>query len=247
MRAGRFERVFWVVLDGMGHAHARLVSDRFPSLSRIESEGFLGPSRPSSPVCQTPPALLALFAGAQPAESGVWGYRMPDPARIERSVSGFHAPVGACRTIWADLEETGVGCSLMNVAFRSDPVWSAGEARLDFACDAYRLWTRPVSLRLQGRRQEHAFHGIAFHTVPRGRGIAITRGSALCGLLEPGEAAMVTLTRGCRAFAQLLDPALLVFCPLIPAMLRGARLPSRMEARAGPTALMQMRFGPAAA
>ncbi len=220
-RAGRFERVFWVVLDGMGCTHARLVSGRFPSLSRIEREGFLGPSRPSSPVCQTPPALLALFTGAQPAESGVWGYRMPDPAHVERSVSGFHAPVGACRTIWADLDAAGVSCSLMNVAFRHDPVWAVGGGRPGFACDAYRLWAKPSFLRLEGRRQEHVFRGITFHTAPRGRGLAITRGSALRGLLEPGQAAMVALTRGCGAFAQLLDPTLLVLCPPIPVMLRG--------------------------
>jgi hypothetical protein len=225
-RAGRFERVFWVVLDGMGREHVRLASGRFPSLSRIEREGFIGPSRPSMPVCQTPPALLALFAGAEPAQSGVWGYRMPDPARAGRSVSGFHAPPGACRTIWADMDAAGARYSLMNVAFRNDPVWSAAAARLDFACDAYRLWNRPVFLRLDGRRQEHEYRGIAFHTAPRGRGLALWRGSALRGLLEPGRAGMFTLTRGCSALAQLLDPALLVLCPPVPVMLRGCPPPA---------------------
>ena len=60
-------------LDGMGHEHARraLETGRFPSLSRLAHEGYLGPSRPSSPVCQTPPALLALFTGAEPRQAGL--------------------------------------------------------------------------------------------------------------------------------------------------------------------------------
>jgi predicted AlkP superfamily pyrophosphatase or phosphodiesterase len=222
-REGGFERVFWVVLDGMGHEHAlrALQTGRFPSLSRLEQEGYLGPSRPSSPVCQTPPALLALFTGAEPRQAGVWGFRMPDPARPGRSVSGFHVHPRSGRTIWSSLEEAGARYSLMNVAFRNDPVWSADRAHLDLGWDAYRLWSRPASFRLRGNRQEHEYRGIAFNVARDARGVTIRKGSAVRARLAPGAGAIVELTRGCRVFAQLVDPVLLAFSPLIPAMVRG--------------------------
>ena len=97
-----FKRIFWIVLDGMGIEHARLFlgAKRFPALAKIAHQGYLETCAPSSPACQTPTALLALFAGAGPRESGVWGYVMPDPRRPTESISGFAAPTRNIRTIW---------------------------------------------------------------------------------------------------------------------------------------------------
>jgi len=71
--------VFWVVLDGMGYELARrcVATGRFLALSRMESEGHFGPARPAVHVCRTPPALLTLFTGEEPAQSAVWGLWSP--------------------------------------------------------------------------------------------------------------------------------------------------------------------------
>lgn len=219
----RFERVFWVVLDGMGYEHTRRAVDtgRFPSLSRIAREGYLGPSAPPSPVCQTPPALLALFTGTEPARNGIWGYRMPDPNRRERSISGFAAQPRDCTPIWEVLESHGVPYSLMNVAFRNDPVWSVGSSHLAFGYDGYRLWAKPAHYDLRGGREEHSYRGINFRTLPRDGAVRILRGDASRAVLEPGQTTEVSLTRGTRVMAQLLDSTLLVLSPLNPAMVRG--------------------------
>jgi predicted AlkP superfamily pyrophosphatase or phosphodiesterase len=219
----RFERIFWVVLDGMGYEHARRAVDtgRFPTLSRIAREGYLGPSAPSSPVCQTPPALLALFSGTEPARNGIWGYRMPDPIRRERSVSGFAAQPRDCTLIWDVLESRGVPYSLMNVAFRNDPVWSLGSSHLAFGYDGYRLWAKPAHYDLRGGREEHSYGGIHFRTLPQDGAIRILKGDASRAVLGPGQATEVRLTRGTRVMAQVLDSTLLVLSPLNPAMVRG--------------------------
>jgi hypothetical protein len=219
-----FERVFWVVLDGMGYEHARrLVSaGRFPALSRIAREGYLGPSQPPSPVCQTPPALLALFSGTEPAENGIWGYHMPDLKRREGSVSGFSAQPTGGSLIWEELESRAVGYSLMNVIFRNDPLWARRGSRLEFGYDGYRLWGKPGFYSLGGGKAEHSYRGISFHTIPRGGGICVAKGSQIRARLVPGQGALLSLSGETRVFAQLLDPSLLVLSPLNKAMVRGA-------------------------
>jgi len=219
-----FERVFWVVLDGMGYEHARrLVSaGRSPALSRIAREGYLGPSQPPSPVCQTPPALLALFSGTEPAQNGIWGYHMPDPKRREGSVSGFSAQPTAGSLIWEELESRAVGYSLMNVIFRNDPLWAHRGSRLDFGYDGYRLWGKPGFYSLDGGKAEHSYRGISFRTIPRGGEICVAKGSQIRARLVPGQGALVGLTGETRVFAQLLDSSLLVLSPLNKAMVRGA-------------------------
>ena len=219
-----FERVFWVVLDGMGYEHARrLVSaGRSPALSRIAREGYLGPSQPPSPVCQTPPALLALFSGTEPAQNGIWGYHMPDPKRREGSVSGFSAQPTGGSLIWEELECRAVGYSLINVIFRNDPLWAHRGSRLDFGYDGYRLWGKPGFYSLGGGKAEHSYRGISFHTIPRGGGICVAKGSQIRARLVPGQGALVGLTGETRVFAQLLDSSLLVLSPLNKAMVRGA-------------------------
>jgi hypothetical protein len=220
----RFERVFWVVLDGMGYEHARrLVSaGRFPALTRIARDGYLGPSQPPSPVCQTPPALLALFSGTEPAENGIWGYHMPDPRKQEGSVSGFSAQPTGGSLIWEELESRAVGYSLMNVMFRNDPLWARCSSRLDFGYDGYRLWGKPGFYSLDGGKAENSYRGIRFRTIPRGGGLCIAKGSEIRARLRPGRGALVNLTAETRVFAQQLDPSLLILSPLNKAMIRGA-------------------------
>jgi hypothetical protein len=219
----RFERIFWVVLDGMGHEHARrlVAAGRFPALTRVAREGYLAPSLPPSPVCQTPPALLALFAGSEPAENGIWGYHMPDPKRREGTVSGFSAQPTGGSLIWEDLESRAVGYSLMNVIFRNDPLWARRSSCLDFGYDGYRLWERPACFSLDGGMAEHSYRGIRFRTMSRGGEVCVTKGRELRARLAPGQGVPVSLTRRTPAYAQLLDPSVLVLTPLNVAMVRG--------------------------
>jgi predicted AlkP superfamily pyrophosphatase or phosphodiesterase len=219
-----FQRVFWVVLDGMGYELARrcISTGRFPALSRIQGQGHLGPARPASPVCQTPPALLTLFTGEEPAQSGVWGYYMPDPKRREASVSGFHAKPRHVSTLWDVLEKRGQGYALMNVAYRNDPVWSLRGSHLQFGYDGYRLWQKPAVFRLDRRGRGIHYRGIALTLAPSADGVVILKGSRVRGRLAEGEGKVVQLTQGLRAFVHLLDRSVLIIHPLIKAVCRGS-------------------------
>ncbi len=223
----RYQRIFWVVLDGMGYEHVRRLvaargdAGRFPALTRIAREGYLAPSSPASPVCQTPPALLALFSGTEPAENGIWGYYMPDPRRREGSVSGFSAQPRAGELIWEELEAQGAGFSLMNVIFRNDPLWARRSSCLDLGYDGYRLWNRPAAFSIGSGNEEHWYRGVAFRTVPAKGELRVCKGSEVKARLHPGQGAPLSLTRNARAYAQLLDGSLLVLNPLNAAMVRG--------------------------
>lgn len=224
MSTKAFERVFWIVLDGMGYEHARrcLSTGKFPALSRMAKEGYLGLSRPASPVCQTPPALLTLFTGDEPAQSGVWGYHMPDPKRQEASVSGFHVQPHSSSTLWNELEKIGHGYSLMNVAFRKDPVWSGRGRHLDFIYDGYRLWQKPFVFRIPRGSRRIAYRGIELTLIPSTEGIVIRKGNSVRARLSEGEGKIVHLSEGTVAFAHLLDRSILVLSPLNQPATRGA-------------------------
>ena len=221
-----FRRVLWVVLDGLGFEHARraLETGKCPALTTIAREGYLGPAMPAQPVCQTPPALLALFTGTQPARNGVWGYYMPDPSRLERSISGFHGDLTGTRTIWQELEDRGLGYSLMNVAFRNDPLWRGPGEHLVFGFDGYRLWMRPSLHRLAKGPQRFVHRGIRLRAVSSGGSLAVRKGSALSFRLQPGEGRVVDLTPGTRSFAHLIEPGLLLLNPLNPVVSRGTTM-----------------------
>ncbi len=215
--------MFWVVLDGMGYELARrcVSTGRFPALSRMQSQGHLGPARPASPVCQTPPALMTLFTGEEPAQSGVWGYYMPDPKTPEASVSGFHVRPRKVSTLWDALEQRGQGYALMNVAYRNDPVWSSRGSHLEFGFDGYRLWHKPAVFRLGRRGRRIQYRGIALTLAPSAKGVTILKGSSVRGRLAAEEGKVVQLTHGLHAFAHLLDRSVLIFHPLIEAVQRG--------------------------
>lgn len=223
MSTERFQRIIWVVLDGVGIEHARrfLASRRFPALARIEKEGRLGAIQPASPVCQTPPALLALFAGTEPAENGVWGYNMPDPRRLESTISGFFAEPRQLHPLWQDLEERGIGYSLINVAFRNDPVWKGSAGRLVFGFDGYRLWRKPESIKLDGRASCFDFRGIDLRVVSHHNHVDIMKGNRFLAKLPLGQGQMISPTRGTRAFAHLFDQSTLLLYPVTPPVVRG--------------------------
>jgi hypothetical protein len=218
-----YARIMWVVLDGFGHEHARRFLEtpgRFPALERIAREGYLGPCRPSEPVCQTPTALTALFTGAGPRESGVWGYKVPDPQRLERSISGFSIERTGGPALWDDLESAGVSFSILNVAFRRDPIWSKPYAHLAFAYDGYRNLGRPLVVDLAADRARFEFRGIEIETVRRREGVDLRHGGRLLAHLAPGADAEIVLTRDTRAYAHLLTPEALTLFPESPAVVR---------------------------
>jgi hypothetical protein len=216
--------VLWVVLDGMGAEHFRYALDhgRHSAISRMSREGSISPMRPASPVCQTPPALLALFTGTQPSQNGVWGYYMPHPSRTEDSLSGFHADISGTRTIWQELEERGEGYALMNVAFRADPVWRGPAPHLVLGLDGYRLWRKPSLYRLTGGGQKIDFHGLRLRSRSEGGGaVTLWKGASLRARLAAGEGRLVRMTSGTQVFAHLLDPGLLLLNPLNDVVCRG--------------------------
>jgi hypothetical protein len=219
-----FTRILWVVLDGFGHEHARRLLEtpgRFPALERIAREGYLGSSRPPGPVCQTPPALLALFTGTKPGENGVWGYKVPDTnGRLARSISGFAVARSAGTAVWEDLEASGRTFSIMNVGFRRDRVWSDPFPHLAFAYDGYRALRAPSHFGIPAGSSRITFEGIDIGIARRSGSVELRRGSRLLARLIPGQAAKVTLTRGTRAFAHLLTADTLTLYPESPALVR---------------------------
>jgi predicted AlkP superfamily pyrophosphatase or phosphodiesterase len=223
-----FKRIYWIVLDGMGMEHAKLFleSGELPGLSRIAREGVLQASAPSSPACQTPTALLALFSGAEPRESGIWGYLVPDFRKPTQTISGFAAPTNEIRTIWHDLEERGDSYSLMNVAFRNDHVWSGKARHLDFAYDGYRGWKKLQVFRVGRHGARVCWQGIQLVLSRTRNGMRVRKGSATKAELLPGAWHTVQLTRGLCAYACLLDKTHVVFAPLTVPFVRGSFRPA---------------------
>ena len=221
-----FDRILWVVLDGFGHEHARRLLDvpgRFPALERVARDGYLGACRPPGPVCQTPPALLALFSGTEPAENGVWGYKVPDAGgRLERSISGFSVARRGGRAIWEDLEDRGLTFSLMNVSFRQDRVWSSPFRHLAFAYDGYRCLRPPVHLEGLGAGGSTSleYRGMEFSFTRRDGRSVLRKGNRMLAGLEVGEGVPVAFSRGTRAFAHQLSRDVLSLYPESPALVR---------------------------
>jgi hypothetical protein len=165
---------------------------------------------------------LTLFTGEEPAQSGVWGYYMPDPNRREASVSGFHVKPRKVSTLWDALEQRGQGYSLMNVAYRNDPVWSTRGSHLQFGYDGYRLWRKPAVFRTdRGDRRIH-YRGIELVLRHSAEGVVILKGSSARARLAVGEVKAVQFTHGLKAVAHLLDRSVLVFHPLNHAVTRGS-------------------------
>ena len=111
-------RVFWIILDAAGYEITRrcLQAGVCKSLSAITEEGYFGPSSTSKPSCQTPPALRALFAGTEPPENGIWGFKMPRyHEKLEESISGFDVKPQGAPTIWDELEQRRQGYTLISL------------------------------------------------------------------------------------------------------------------------------------
>jgi hypothetical protein len=220
----RFARMLWVVLDGFGHEHARRILEspgRFPALARIAREGFLGPCRPPEPVCETPPALLALLTGTTPSENGVWGYKVPGAgSRIADTLSGFVVERKAGTAIWEDLEASGRTFSLMNVVPRRDRAWSDPFAHLVFAYDGYRNLRFPSHYDIPAGASRIVFDGIEVGIGRRAGRAELRRGSRIIARLETGGGSKVRMTRGTAAWAHLLAGDALTLHPACPAVVR---------------------------
>ncbi len=223
---------------GFEHFTRSLGSGRHPAISRVGREGSITPMRPATPVCQTPPALLALFTGTQPSQNGVWGYYMPHPDRIEGSLSGFHADIGQTRTIWQELEERGVGYSLMNVAFRNDPLWKGPAEHLVLGFDGYRLWKKPALYRLKGRTSMIDFRGLRLRVSRERRNpqsVSLSKGASFRIDVPVGEGRLAAITPGAHVFAHLLERDLLLLNPMNSVTCRGSAV-----ARIGSSEFLEM-------
>ena len=193
-------RVYWIIVDGLGYRIADLAMQRgsFTSLDRIRSEGYLGPLDPDPPNCQTPPALWALFSGLGSTESGIWGYNAPNyQGRLSESVSGFALRPKAGVPIWAELERLGVRYSLVNAAFRHDPVWTEEYRHFDLVFDGYRNMSsgwmaRSLPSEADQRRigmQGFRFLGTKLNAARHGAQVQVHRRGRLLATAGPGETA----------------------------------------------------------
>ncbi len=191
-------KIVWLILDAAGYEITTrcIQSGVCPSLSAIQTEGFLGSSRPPHPNCETPPALRALFSGSEPAQSGIWGYQMPDyEGRLERAVSGFGVRISGAPAIWEELERIGRSYTLFNAAFRRDPVWGKGYAGFDLLLDGYRSY-RPDSswMRIDTGKERLKFGGTTLRVESEDDQVRLRRGRRSIASLTPGEIRSVRLS-----------------------------------------------------
>ncbi len=196
-------KIVWLILDAAGYEITTrcLQAGVCPSISTIQTEGFLAPSRPSYPNCETPPALRALFSGSEPAESGIWGYKMPDyEGRLERGVSGFDVKVSGAPAIWEELDQRDCSYTLFNAAFRKDTVWEKSDAGFDLILDSYRNY-RPDSswMRIGAGQEKLKFGGATLRVHTDGKRIHLRRGRRCIITLKPGEIQSVRTSRGVSA------------------------------------------------
>ena len=207
--SGAQRKIVWLILDAAGYEiTSRCIrAGVCPALSAIQQQGYLGPSQPPQPNCETPPALRALFSGSPPKDSGIWGYQMPDyGGRLERSVSGFGVPIAGAAPIWEELENKGHGYTLFNAAFRKDPVWGKGYSGYDLLLDSYRNH-RPDSnwIRLNAEKESFSLGGAALRIESGEDGVRLHRGKRLLASLPPGEIRPLRLSRTASALGYSND------------------------------------------
>jgi hypothetical protein len=194
----RQRKIVWLILDAAGYEITTrcIQAGICPSLSTIQEQGYLGPSRPPLPNCETPPALRALFSGSEPAESGIWGYQMPDyEGDLERAISGFSVRASGVPAIWEELERKGLSYTLFNAAFRKDPVWGKGYAGFDLLLDGYRNYLADSSRIQIGAGQERLkFGGATLRVESEDDQVQLHRGRRSIASLAPGEIQSVRLS-----------------------------------------------------
>jgi predicted AlkP superfamily phosphohydrolase/phosphomutase len=199
------KKIVWLILDAAGYEITTrcIQAGVCPSLSTIQTEGFLGPSRPPHPNCETPPALRALFSGSEPAESGIWGYQMPDyEGRLERTLSGFAVRVSGAPAIWEELEQRDRSYTLFNAAFRKDPVWGKGYAGIDLLLDGYRNYLPDSSwIRIGAGQERLKFGGATVRVESEDDLVRLHRGRRSIASLAPGEIQPVRLSRNATAIS----------------------------------------------
>ncbi|UCG00101.1 MAG: alkaline phosphatase family protein [Spirochaetaceae bacterium] len=192
-------KIVWLILDAAGYEITTrcIQAGVCPSLARIQEQGYFGPSRPPEPNCETPPALRALFSGSEPAESGIWGYQMPDYAgRLERPVSGFEVPISGAAPIWEEMERRGKSYTLFNAAFRRDPVWGKGYTGYDLLLDGYRHYRPDWSwARIGTGPLKQKIGGAAIVIDSEDDSVSLRRGRRTIATLAPGEIRSIQLNR----------------------------------------------------
>lgn len=122
-------RILWLVWDG---ASAVVVDDllrrgELPALASVVSAGYLRPTTPCFPNCQTPPSLATLFTGADQATHGITGFSVPslDPAQPVTAVgSTFHRAALRTPPVWERLAAAGRPVALSHM-----PWTRAGDGR----------------------------------------------------------------------------------------------------------------------
>jgi len=126
---------------------------------------------------------------------------MPDyGGRLERSVSGFGVPLAGAAPIWEELERRGSGYTLINAAFRKDPVWGKGYGGYELLLDGYRNH-RPDRnwIRLDAQEESFTIDGAALRIDSGEDGVRLRRGRRLLASLAPGEIKPLRISRTASA------------------------------------------------
>ena len=231
-------RIIWVIVDGLGYQLASACIERgmLPALAQMRDKYYLGALEPSGPNCQTPPALYALFSGTQSAENGIWGFTMPDyEGQLAHTASGFGVAPLAGEPLWAEAERHRIGYTLVNAAFRKDPVWHTRIRHAQLLFDGYRnlgaRW-KTVDLR-QRARQPFQFCGIQLGASFSGKRLLVHKAGRCLAALAPGSVAAVKITKSLQAtLLHAADRSLYLFPHYRPHVL----LPASAPDAAGPRA-----------
>lgn len=113
----------WLVIDGLPFGLIRRLtlenSDQLPTLSRLDSEGRVRAFSPTTPNCQTPPSLAALFSGSSPEQTGICGFDIPHlhADSILDTKRAFDQDYRHINFIWDDCARIGLPIRLSHVPF----------------------------------------------------------------------------------------------------------------------------------
>ncbi len=215
----------WTAWDSSMHASVSS-PEPAPALHGCKEKATWEPrSRPLLPA-RTPSALTALFSGAEPEQSGIWGYRVPDGKTLDGVASGFSVAPRNATTLWGELGRRNTRFSIMNVAFRKDPVWAGNGAGLDFAYDGYRLARGSKFIPLSGHDEELTVQGIRLRFRALKDGVEIRKSTGKSFHLSVGEGKIVNPTRGSAFYAYLPERSLLGVTPLFSPLVRGSAVPA---------------------
>jgi len=201
-------RAIWHVWDAAAHWAVRRLLDEgeLPALRSVVAAGTLAAAQPSWPNAQTPAALATLFTGLDPADHGVTGFRIPDPARgIQAHRSGFASDALGAPPIWERLGPTRADAMLIHLPWAIRDWRGPAPAGLRFAIDGYSRRRRRGGVVVLGEELDDP------GALPLGSAVARRLIDGVIAIESPAaERLLLGLDAGWRAWSPAGVPATLV-------------------------------------